>query len=195
MQPKLGNIINNKFGAKILFTDIFPWRLSVSRSFPRASLSEQIISKDKYPCILSRQMEVIVYIFRILRICLPRLWFGIFTDYISARFGIKLVICFLYLPRSGSLPNSPLSTGMPPSRLERKLTIKAKELKDARQSCNTLKDESVYMKKSLEDQQTVLEEKEKALRNAEYERDLLEKEKVLYDTQVKVCRRSKDFDC
>jgi len=43
------------------------------------------------------------------------------------------------------------------------------------------------MKKSLEDLQAALEEKEKALRSAEYERDLLEKEKVLYGTQVKVC--------
>ena len=79
-----------------------------------------------------------------------------------------------------------MSSGMPPSRLERKLTIKAKELKDALQSCHTLKGESVSMKKSLEEVQTALEQKEKALRNAEYERDLLEKEKVLYDTQVKV---------
>lgn len=105
---------------------------------------------------------------------------------ISARFGIKLLICFAYLYRAGSLPNSPMSSGFPPSRLERKLTIKAKELKDALQSCHTLKDESVCMKKSLEDLQTALGEKEKALRSAEYERDLLEKEKVLYDTQVKV---------
>lgn len=79
-----------------------------------------------------------------------------------------------------------MSSGLPPSRLERKLTIKAKELKDALQSCHTLKDESVYMKKSLEELQSALEQKDKALRNAEYERDLLEKEKVLYDTQVKV---------
>ena len=86
--------------------------------------------------------------------------------------------------RAGSLPNSP--AGCPPSRLERKLTIKAKELKDALQSCNTLKDESAIMKKTLDDLQTSLEEKDKMLRNAEYERDLLEKEKVLYDTQVKV---------
>jgi len=86
--------------------------------------------------------------------------------------------------RAGSLPNSP--AGCPPSRLERKLTIKAKELKDALQSCHTLKDESASMKKSLEELQAALEEKEKLLRNAEYERDLLEKEKVLYDTQVKV---------
>ena len=42
------------------------------------------------------------------------------------------------------------------------------------------------MKKTLDDLQTALEEKDKMLRNAEYERDLLEKEKVLYDTQVKV---------
>lgn len=105
---------------------------------------------------------------------------------ISARLGIKLLICFSHLYRAGSLPNSPMSSGLPPSRLERKLTIKAKELKDALQSCHTLKDESVCMKKSLEDLQTALEEKEKALRSAEYERDLLEKEKVLYDTQVKV---------
>lgn len=42
------------------------------------------------------------------------------------------------------------------------------------------------MKKSLEELQSALEQKDKALRNAEYERDLLEKEKVLYDTQVKV---------
>lgn len=83
-----------------------------------------------------------------------------------------------------------MSSGLPPSRLERKLTIKAKELKDALQSCHTLKDESVCMKKSLDDLQTALEEKAKALRSAEYERDLLEKEKVLYDTQVKVCWRS-----
>ena len=87
------------------------------------------------------------------------------------------------LHRAGSLPNSPL--GCPPSRLERKLTMKAKELKDALQSCHTLKDESANMKKSLEELQTTLEEKEKSLRNAEYERDLLEKEKVLYDTQIK----------
>ena len=86
--------------------------------------------------------------------------------------------------RAGRLPNSP--AGCPPSRLERKLTIKAKELKDALQSCHTLKDESASMKKSLEELQAALEEKEKLLRNAEYERDLLEKEKVLYDTQVKV---------
>ena len=86
--------------------------------------------------------------------------------------------------RAGSLPNSP--AGCPPSRLERKLTIKSKELKDALQSCHTLKDESANMKKSLNELQTALEEKEKSLRNAEYERDLLEKEKVLYDTQVKV---------
>lgn len=84
-----------------------------------------------------------------------------------------------------------MSSGLPPSRLERKLTIKAKELKDALQSCHTLKDESVCMKKSLEDLQAALEEKEKALRSAEYERDLLEKEKVLYGTQVKVCWRLK----
>lgn len=86
--------------------------------------------------------------------------------------------------RPGSLPNSP--AGCPPSRLERKLTIKARELKDALQSCHTLKDESATMKKTLDDLQTALEEKDKMLRNAEYERDLLEKEKVLYDTQVKV---------
>ena len=86
--------------------------------------------------------------------------------------------------RAGSLPNSP--AGCPPSRLERKLTIKARELKDALQSCHTLKDESATMKKTLDDLQTALEEKDKMLRNAEYERDLLEKEKVLYDTQVKV---------
>lgn len=42
------------------------------------------------------------------------------------------------------------------------------------------------MKKTLDDLQTALEEKDKMLRNAEYERDLLEKEKVLFDTQVKV---------
>ena len=114
--------------------------------------------------------------------------FGNFTVFkLSARFGIKLLICFAHLYRAGSLPNSPMSSGLPPSRLERKLTIKAKELKDALQSCHTLKDESVCMKKSLEDLQTALEEKEEALRSAEYERDLLEKEKVLYDTQVKVC--------
>ncbi|KAJ7374104.1 hypothetical protein OS493_009436 [Desmophyllum pertusum] len=70
----------------------------------------------------------------------------------------------------------------------------AKELKDARQSCNTLKDESVCMKKSLEDLQTALEDKEKSLRNAEYERDLLEKEKVLYDTQVKDLQRRLDLE-
>ena len=110
---------------------------------------------------------------------------------ISAWFGIKILICFAHLYRAGSLPNSPMSSsGFPPSRLERKLTIKAKELKDALQSCHTLKDESICMKKSLEDLQTALEEKEKALRSAEYERDLLEKEKVLYDTQVKVRLRS-----
>ena len=86
--------------------------------------------------------------------------------------------------RPGSLPNSP--AGCPPSRLERKLTIKARELKDALQSCHTLKDESATMKKTLDDLQTALEEKDKMLRNAEYERDLLEKEKVLFDTQVKV---------
>lgn len=79
-----------------------------------------------------------------------------------------------------------MSSGLPPSRLERKLTIKAKELKDALQSCHTLKDESVCMKKSLEELQSALEQKDKVLRNAEYERDLLEKEKVLYDTQIKV---------
>ena len=76
----------------------------------------------------------------------------------------------------------------PPSRLERKLTSKAKELKDALHSCHELKNESASMKKSLRDLQTALEEKEKALRSVEYERDLLEKEKVLYDTQVKVRR-------
>lgn len=64
--------------------------------------------------------------------------------------------------------------------------MKAKELKDALQSCHTLKDESANMKKNLEEMQSTLEEKEKSLRNAEYERDLLEKEKVLYDTQIKV---------
>ena len=113
--------------------------------------------------------------------------FGNVTGYkISARFGVKSLICFAIFFRAGSLPNSPMS-GLPPSRLERKLTIKSKELKDALQSCHTLKDESVCMKKSLGDLQTALEEKEKALRSAEYERDLLEKEKVLYDTQVKVC--------
>lgn len=94
------------------------------------------------------------------------------------------VLFFVSGNRAGSLPNSP--AGCPPSRLERKLTIKAKELKDALQSCNTLKDESANMKKSLEEMQSALEEKEKSLRNAEYERDLLEKEKVLYDTQIKV---------
>ena len=98
-----------------------------------------------------------------------------------------MLICFLDLHRAGSLPNSPMSSGLPPSRLERKLTIKAKELKDALQSCHTLKDESACMKKNLDDLQTALEEKEKALRNTEYERDLLEKEKVLHDTQIKVC--------
>ena len=64
--------------------------------------------------------------------------------------------------------------------------MKAKELKDALQSCHTLKDESTNMKKNLEEMQSTLEEKEKSLRNAEYERDLLEKERVLYDTQIKV---------
>lgn len=64
--------------------------------------------------------------------------------------------------------------------------MKAKELKDALQSCHTLKDESANMKKNLEEMQSTLEEKEKSLRNAEYERDLLEKERVLYDTQIKV---------
>ena len=91
---------------------------------------------------------------------------------------------FFTVFRAGSLPNSPLSG--PPSRLERKLTMKAKELKDALQSCHTLKDESANMKKNLEEMQSTLEEKEKSLRNAEYERDLLEKERVLYDTQIKV---------
>ena len=42
------------------------------------------------------------------------------------------------------------------------------------------------MQKMLEDLQTALEEKDKALKKAEIERDLLGKEKVLYDTQVKV---------
>ena len=36
----------------------------VAHSFPRAMLSEQIMSKDKYPSIFSPQMKAIVYILR-----------------------------------------------------------------------------------------------------------------------------------
>lgn len=115
--------------------------------------------------------------------------------FVGFTFSRNLAINLPFSPRkAGSLPNSPMSSGLPPSRLERKLTIKAKELKDALQSCHTLKDESVCMKKSLDDLQTALEEKAKALRSAEYERDLLEKEKVLYDTQVKDLQRRLDLE-
>ncbi|XP_022780494.1 citron Rho-interacting kinase-like [Stylophora pistillata] len=115
--------------------------------------------------------------------------------FVGFTFSRNLANSVPFSPRkAGSLPNSPMSSGMPPSRLERKLTIKAKELKDALQSCHTLKGESVSMKKSLEEVQTALEQKEKALRNAEYERDLLEKEKVLYDTQVKDLQRRLDLE-
>jgi hypothetical protein len=44
------------------------------------------------------------------------------------------------------------------------------------------------MIKSLEDLQNTMAEKDKALRIAENERDLLEKEKVLFDSQIKVYR-------
>ena len=48
-------------------SDIFPWRLSVSRSEQHSSrktvsFEEQIMSTDRYPSIFSRQMEAIVYI-------------------------------------------------------------------------------------------------------------------------------------
>lgn len=113
--------------------------------------------------------------------------------FVGFTFSRNLASNLPFSPRkAGSLPNSPL--GCPPSRLERKLTMKAKELKDALQSCHTLKDESANMKKSLEELQTTLEEKEKSLRNAEYERDLLEKEKVLYDTQIKDLQRRLDLE-
>lgn len=72
------------------------------------------------------------------------------------------------------------------TNIQRRLTIKTKELKEALQSCDGLKNEKSSMQKMLEDLQTALEEKDKALKKAEIERDLLEKEKVLYDTQVKV---------
>lgn len=115
--------------------------------------------------------------------------------FVGFTFSRNLANSVPFSPRkAGSLPNSPMSSGLPPSRLERKLTIKAKELKDALQSCHTLKDESVCMKKSLEELQSALEQKDKALRNAEYERDLLEKEKVLYDTQVKDLQRRLDLE-
>ncbi|CAH3013773.1 unnamed protein product [Porites evermanni] len=113
--------------------------------------------------------------------------------FVGFTFSRNLAINLPFSPRKpGSLPNSP--AGCPPSRLERKLTIKARELKDALQSCHTLKDESATMKKTLDDLQTALEEKDKMLRNAEYERDLLEKEKVLYDTQVKDLQRRLDLE-
>ena len=35
----------------------------VALSFPRASLSEQIMSSEKYPSIFSRQMATIVYVY------------------------------------------------------------------------------------------------------------------------------------
>ncbi|XP_015770493.1 PREDICTED: citron Rho-interacting kinase-like [Acropora digitifera] len=113
--------------------------------------------------------------------------------FVGFTFSRNLASNLPFSPRkAGSLPNSPLSG--PPSRLERKLTMKAKELKDALQSCHTLKDESANMKKNLEEMQSTLEEKEKSLRNAEYERDLLEKERVLYDTQIKDLQRRLDLE-
>lgn len=64
--------------------------------------------------------------------------------------------------------------------------MKAKELKDALNSCHVLTTEKENMAKSLDDLKNSLSEKEKALRLAENERDLLEKEKVLFDSQIKV---------
>lgn len=65
--------------------------------------------------------------------------------------------------------------------------MKTKELKDALNNCHVLSTEKEGMSKSLGEFQNTLTEKEKALRKAENERDLLEKEKVLMESQIKVC--------
>ena len=64
--------------------------------------------------------------------------------------------------------------------------MKSQELKEVLQSCHDLEKEGGKMKQMVEDLQSSLEEKNKALRKTESERDLYEKEKVLLDTQIKV---------
>ena len=65
--------------------------------------------------------------------------------------------------------------------------MKSKELKQVLQSCHNLENEGGKMKQMVEELQATLEEKNKVLRKTENERDLLEKENVLFDTQIKVC--------
>lgn len=64
--------------------------------------------------------------------------------------------------------------------------MKTKELKEALNNCHVLSAEKEGMSKSLEDVQNSILVKDKALRKAENERDLLEKEKVLLESQIKV---------
>ena len=78
--------------------------------------------------------------------------------------------------------------------IQRRLTMKTQELKNALQSCDGLKDERSAMQNMLDDLKAALEHKDKCLTNAEIERDLLEKEKVLYDTQIKV-RQLRPAEC
>ena len=84
------------------------------------------------------------------------------------------------------VPLSPIRDA-PSSGLQRKLTMKSKELKQVLQSCHNLENEGGKMKQMVEELQATLEEKNKVLRKTENERDLLEKENVLFDTQIKVC--------
>lgn len=71
--------------------------------------------------------------------------------------------------------------------------MKTKELKDALNNCHVLSTERETMSKSVDGLENALAEKDKALRKAESERDLLEKEKVLMETQIKVCFASISF--
>ncbi|XP_048583175.1 citron Rho-interacting kinase isoform X2 [Nematostella vectensis] len=93
--------------------------------------------------------------------------------------------------RRSSLVHSPIQH---PGHLERKLTMKTNELKSALHSCNSLRNEKDGMTKMLGDLKRTLADKEQALRKAESERDLLEKEKVLHDSQVKDLQRRLDME-
>lgn len=82
-------------------------------------------------------------------------------------------------------PTSPLPDSSRASFSSQK-SVKSQELKDTLQSLSTASIELERAKKQVEELKKSLEEKDKHLKKAQDERDLAEKDKVLFDTEIKV---------